>query len=394
LILFDKIYIGIIFYEIMSFNFFVKGEIYLNLKLNQKLIFLFVLIISFASIDYVHFKKASAQYSVEQEAAFIAAVDLSLVYQFHPLMQYYDPNLKLFIRPFKVNGSEQLNIAINERGLEFKTAEEKYMPEIKKTGLEISNIQAQIKEIENKRDNEVSQLNEKYKTLINDSGTAAEKSKKQSERMEKITAIQQKYTASIDSLNAKQKPLQDNCNKLIANIKSVYYLNSSESRELIRKINQEVVESIKYVAGKQGVKAVINISNKAYYNAKLIEKNFMDGYGMNSNSGTASNDFNNIVPRPDYAKLLTLYEPLKENNNEIHGINISRTDKEVKLKQLKSAWNETNRNFEGLFIDDALLYGGIDITSSVISYIYLKHGVPKDTALVIEEIFNDGGHLK
>lgn len=347
-----------------------------------------------------------ANASVEDGAvadAFIAAVDISIVYALHPLMQYFDQNTGYFIKPPKqvVSHQEFLNI-IKTRSSDFKQNAEGNSSEIKRLKTEIETLVKEIEKLENYKITETGVINEKYDALIK-SVEPAQQNALSTQRAGELDKVEKKFNGDIGDKNKKLSALLDSQEKLQRSMLKSYYLSPEETAKKFEEINAEIGEAIKTAAKKNGVKAVINLNllMSAKPEKFMAEKNIEDKTKINSTLEYL------IANGPNYSKILGALRTFEAGmSKEI----ISTRDKQYseseyikmlqkmqKDQEIESAKNSffTKEYISGLkpirkFASNPIVYGGVDITEAVIVPLMVKHGVPAEKARALYEAVTNG----
>lgn len=335
--------------------------------------------------------------------AFIAAVDISVVYALHPLMQYFDQNTGYFIKPPKqaVSHQEFLNI-IKTRSGDFKQSAEGNSSEIKRLKAEIETLVKEIEKLENYKITEAGSINEKYDALLK-SAEPAQQAALNTQRAGELDKVEKKFSGDIGDKNKKLSALLDSQEKLQRSMLKSYYLSPEETAKKFEEINAEIGEAIKAAAKKNGVKAVINLNllMPAKSEKSAAEKNIEDKTKINSTLEYL------IANGPDYSKILGALRTFEAGmSKEI----ISTRDKQYseseyikmlqkmqKDQEIESAKNSffTKEYISGLkpvrkFASNPIVYGGVDITEAVIVPLMVKHGVPAEKARALYEAVTGG----
>ncbi len=335
--------------------------------------------------------------------AFIAAVDISIVYALHPLMQYFDQNTGYFIKPPKqaVSHQEFLNI-IKTRSGDFKQSAEGNSSEIKRLKTEIETLVKEIEKLENYKITEAGVVNEKYDALLK-SAEPAQQTALSTQRAGELDKVEKKFAGDIGDKNKKLSALLDSQEKLQRSMLKSYYLSPEETAKKFEEINAEIGEAIKAAAKKNDVKAVINLNllMPAKSEKFMDEKNIEDKTKINSTLEYL------ISNGPDYSKILGALRTFESGmSKEI----ISTRDKQYseseyikmlqkmqKDQEIESAKNSffTREYISGLkpvrkFASNPIVYGGVDITEAVIVPLMIKHGVPAEKAKALYRAVSGG----
>lgn len=349
---------------------------------------------------------AAAEAGVSANAgAFIAAVDISVVYALHPLMQYFDQSTGYFIKPPKhtVSHQEFLNI-IKTRSNDFKQSAEGNSSEIKRLKTEIETLAKEIEKLENYKVTEAGSVNEKYDALLK-SAEPAQQAGLNTQRAGELDKIEKKFAGDIGEKNKKLSALLDSQEKLQRSLLKSYYLSPEETAKKFEEINAEIGEAIKAAAKKNGAKAVINLNllMPAKPEKSAAEKNIEDKTKISSNLEYL------IANGPDYSKILGALRTFEAGmSKELINTRdkqyseseyIKMLQKMQKDQELESAKNSffTKEYISGLkpvrkFTSNPIVYGGVDITEAVIVPLMIKHGLPAEKAKALYEAVTGAGN--
>ena len=330
------------------------------------------------------------------------SVDIDMVYALHPLMQYYDPGLNLFIRPPDAGTDDEFSKEIRKRNAAFESAKVKYAPEIDKLKSTITALGSDLKKLENEKADEISKASENLGRML-----SADKNNKTGNKsgggidFDKIYEIGKIYDAKIDKIRKQLKEAETEYAG--AHIKSMgaHYLNAEESSELMKKIDSEITAAASAVAAVKKAGLIVNRGS-----AELIkdrnpgDEKKEDAAAVESSeiSIFMKNGFNVFAGRagiitpageaPDYSKAMFFYrsEAYRLEDDEAgNGANSFKTIAgRIKLNENSLRMNNFVKKPDFVKEIGRDLFEGVDITPAVIIYILRDHGFSKEQA---EDIF-------
>ncbi len=330
------------------------------------------------------------------------SVDINMVYALHPLMQYYDPGLNLFIRPPDAKTEEEFSGEVRKRNAAFELSKEKYAAEIEKLKSKLTALGSELKKLENEKADEISKASENLAGTL-----SSAKNNKTGEKsgsgiaFDKIYGIGKTYDLKIAKI---QKQLKETEIEYAgAHIKSMgaHYLNAEESAELMKKIDSEIAAAATAVASAKKAGLIVNRGfaklikdrnsggeikdNAAAADSSEINifikggfKSFIAGAGIMTPSGEA----------PDYSKARFFYrsDAYRLEDDEVNnGADSFKTIAgRIKINENYLRMNNAVKKPDSVKEIGPELLEGADITPAVIIYILRDHGFSKEQA---EDIF-------
>ena len=322
--------------------------------------------------------------SDEVSEPFIGTVDMMTVYTFHPLMQYYNHELGLFLKPFKKesNSYEKLLLLIEERNKEYNAAKGSRLSEYNRLKAEYEDIKSQMSKLESIYVFEGSSLNDK---MLQDTAAAKSDSEKKdiaSKFRTKTFAAQKKFEKDSEALKTKFADASLASDKIFNALLEVHYLNAEKSQKQLSEINAEIREAIKFAAKKFNVKAIVNVSSP-----EIRRPEYMDAASTQPVSFMPAKFHDVESINPDYNQILSMlrnfeYRPDKVHNpNNIRNIFMNSTFIPLIEKKNRMA------KVDGI-ITDSFLFGNIDLTHAVIIYLMAKNGISKEKAELMLDFLN------
>jgi hypothetical protein len=346
---------------------------------------------------------AAAAETVAAGGEACVSVDIGMVYALHPLMQYYDPGLNLFIRPPDARTDDEFSKEIQKRNAAFELSKVKYAPEIDKLKSKITTLGSDLKKLENEKADEISKASENLAGTL----SSAKNNKTGGKSgggidFDKIYDIGKTYDAKIDKARKQLKEAETEYAG--AHIKSMgaHYLNAEESAELMKKIDSEIAAAASAVAAVKKAGLIVNRGFAEFIkdrnsggeikeDAAAAESSeisiFMKG-GFNAFAGRAGI----LTPAgeaPDYSKALFFYRSDSyrlEDDEAGNGANIFKKNIAGRIKLSENSLRMSNAVKKPDFVKEigTDLFEGTDITPAVIIYILRDHGFSKEQA---EDIF-------
>jgi len=321
----------------------------------------------------------------------IGTVDMDALYAFHPLMQYYDNNAGLFIKPAGEGVTyAELQKAIELRALDYQQNLEARSGEIAKLKAEIKKVNDEIKKVENISAAKYMKLNDAFSAelaKVKDQKARQEMSRKHNVEFMKVQA---EADAGKKSLEEKLSAAMTSCEKAQREILKSYYLSADESADFFKKINDEIKEAINYAAAAKGIKAVINTSRISSGVGRADSHGNKTGAGeIDAVAGKAAAA---LEKGPDYSKVLAILQAGDAGREEEGGKGPGDVLKKIYLNRGEIA----SLKFGGTtaISNSPILTGGEDLTLLAVVYILKKHNVPKENAEVIGEIIMGGSASK
>lgn len=330
------------------------------------------------------------------------SVDINMVYALHPLMQYYDPGLNLFIRPPDAKTDEEFSKEVQKRNAAFELSKEKYAAEIDKLKSKITALGSDLKKLENEKADEISNASEGLDRLL-----AAGKNNKTGANsgnginFDKIHEIGKNYDLKTAKIRKQLKEAETEYAAAHLKSMSAHYLNAEESAELMKKIDSEIAEAASAVAAAKKSGLIVNRSHAKFIkdrNSGIEKKDddaeaesseisiFMTG-GFNAFTGGAGI----ITPAgeaPDYSKAQFFYRSdaySLEDDEANNGADSFKTIAgRIKLAEKSLRMNNAVKKPDSVKEISTDLFEGSDITPAVIIYILRDHGFSKEQA---EDIF-------
>ncbi len=204
-----------------------------------------------------------------------ATVNLSLVYNFHPLVQTYVPDEGYFMKIDK-----------NDRGI-FKKRSDDNRELINSCYDELDKIKENIKNLSNETDNLQFNCWQKKKKIENSIDiNSKEKTVNETNLNQKLELNEKEYRNGLSKIAFKKELLLKKAAEIETKLKSVNYFTGAEHKSIVEKIKKEVNEAILEISKKYQLYPVINSTNfhmqrqenkRTARNTKIIEsKNFID----------------------------------------------------------------------------------------------------------------------
>lgn len=325
--------------------------------------------------------------------AYLATVDLAVLFALHPQMQYYDQKAGLFIKPPKLasNYQEFLNV-IKNRSKDFARDSEANAPEIKRLKFEIETLKAEIEKLETLKAGETAAITQKYDAMSED-----EKNKNASARAEELNAVEKKFKADLDAKKQKHSDLLDAFEKIQRSLLKVYYLSPEETAKKFDEINGEIRRAVLKEAKKNGARSIINLNLMAPRPEKASApaartSDEKAAFGSMLESLAASG--------PDYTKILgalkTFEGGVTKDLVSTRNPEFSETEYVSMLKKMQRD-QEMEMASSSFFTKDyimrlapvkkiassPIIYGGTDLTRGAAIEILTANGVSKEKAAAL-----------
>lgn len=201
-----------------------------------------------------------------------AFVDLNKIYSFHPMMQYYDPALSLFLKPLDVNDKLAQQKVIDKRNEEYGKLYRQISPKLFSLKAEIEHVDGQIKSVI------------KTKELINsekanDPAGVADKKQVKKRILE--------LNAEISRLKSELDKLRESYEQAASPLISIHYAGVQQSVKILKTIKKDVDAAILKVAGELGISEVF--LSETSYEAPFIN------YTAENNNKKKIFDFDGLV---------------------------------------------------------------------------------------------------
>lgn len=315
---------------------------------------------------------------------FIGTVDVAAIYALHPLMQYYNHELGLFLKPFKSEdlSYEKLLSLIEARNKEYAAARDAASSEMKRLKAEYDETVRQISKAESVCVFESSALNEK---LLQETAAAKSDSEKNEISRKcrlKTLEIQKKMEADTAPLKSKLADITAASDKVYNSLLDVQYLGREKSDKMLSDINAEIREAIAYAAQKTGVRAVMNAGYSDLRKPEYMEVSAPPPAAVQT---PKPRDVDGIVH--DYNPILNLLRNFEYKPDSVHNPkNIRNIFMNSTFIPILEARGKMTR-IKGV-INEPFLYGSTDLTPMVIIYLMAKNGISREKAELLLEFFN------
>lgn len=334
----------------------------------------------------------------------IIGVKIALIYSMHPLMQYYDPQLHLFIKPIDAQNAAEFSRQLNMRKALFEESKKAALPQVEKLKNKIMSLSAELKKIENEKSEEI------YKLSENVSRAIASKNKTAGDKisLDKIHETRKKY----DSKTSEIRGQIDDAGKLIYKTQldslKFHYLSPEESAALMNKIDSEIISAVTAVAAMKKACMAANITSAELSGiltgnsaVQLLQtsENAIEEKGATAEF--TKTKFEAYKPAsvkilsdraPDYSKAMFFFSSdayfNDEEKNKAHlGEVINKIDLMSASSQLASVIEKPD------FVKklSPRYFKGEDLTAAVIIYILKNYGFDKRQA---EDFFNAVSELE
>ncbi|HNY10812.1 MAG TPA: hypothetical protein PKK26_04385 [Candidatus Wallbacteria bacterium] len=344
----------------------------------------------------------------EKGDAYIATIDIAAVYALHPMMQYYDEKVGLFIKPPKKETTYDDFLKITQaRNNDFKKLFEGQASEIKRMKGEIDVLKTEMKRLEYQKAVESAPINETFEAEISKAAKNEDKKKLIIERNNLLGSIQTKYDIEIEKKSKTLSGLLDSYEKIQRSLLKVYYLTPEETAKKFEEITLEIKETIKLAAKKKGVKAVVN-SN--YFSGKPEKKKTVEK--SVEEKTRANSDLEELLKNgPDYSKALGILRTLesgmakdvvKTRNPEYNETEYVKMLQKMNKDREKEDISKNYHSKDYIAHLDQLIettlspvfYGDTDLTWLTVISIMVKNGISKEKAETISEVILDSTSSK
>jgi len=335
------------------------------------------------------FPAEGAERKTDVSDNFIGSVDLDTVLAFHPLMLYFDADLKLFLKPAEnLISTVDFNRIVETRNVDFIRSRDANMPEIRRLRSEAAIAAAELAKLGARAEAEINNLNERFKEII----AQADDEKDRQARIEKqqsgVAGLKNEYAVEEKRLKNKLKEISASLDVHLNSLLKHHYLTAAESAGLLARVEKEVLDAIKTVAGREGITVVVNVGSNfgdEQSGPKKSGKNLMDVIRKNDDTLTAGPSYTNIC------NFLMPAVPERKKTEKGPADNFA-----VKADGLiKKRLNKNADYFKGLRIlkesgigdlrDSFIVTGGSDITAKVIVHILKKNGIQSENAAAVEK---------
>ncbi len=186
----------------------------------------------------------------------LIGVKIDLIYAMHPLMQYYDPQLHLFIKPVDAQTSEEFSKQLNKRKILFEESKKIALPQVDKLKNKITSLSSELKKLENEKSEEIYKLSESVNRAISSKNkTAGEKFS-----MDKIHETRKKYDEKISEIRRQIDDAVTLTYKTQLDSLKTHYLSPEESAALMDKIDSEIISAVTAVAAIKKASIAANIT--------------------------------------------------------------------------------------------------------------------------------------
>ncbi len=313
--------------------------------------------------------------------AIIGMADLDAIYAFHPLMQYYDKNAGLFIKPFEgTPTAAELLKAATVRNDEYQKNKDSKAGQLNKTKALLQEAEKELKNIENRYSAETIKINEKLKAEIMTAKTPESKQAKQKELQAELGKVQMKINEETEKQKAAVAELSLSFERSQTSLMAYFYQNEAETSATFDKINAEIKETIIAVASKKGLRAVVNSSGMA------ASPKTETGAGERADDPEKLKKLDDILKKgPDYSDILNILQIADTRDADEKGPSEARG----RLEKIYSKRKEiTEQKSGGALASSSVITGGADITAAVAANILFKYKVPKENIERIVEILS------
>lgn len=320
----------------------------------------------------------------EKVEPLIGTVDLAVVYSFHPLMQYYNHDLGLFLKPFKGENQsyEKLLSLIEARNKEYKAAKDAVAPEIKRLKTEYDEINRQISKVESICVFEASSANDKMLQEAAAAKSDSEKDEISRKYRKKTFDIQKKLEAETAALKSKLSEITVSNDRIFNSLLELHYLNRENSDKLLSDINSEIREALSYAAKKTNVRAIMNVGAMEIRKPDYME---MSPALPAAAVPAKPRDAEGIVP--DYNPILSMLRNFEYKPDSVHN---PKNIRNIFMNSTFIPLLENNRKMTKIkgVINDPILFGNTDLTPMVVIYLMAKNGISREKAELLLDFFN------
>lgn len=369
-------------------------------------LFGFSLMVIFAAADDCAAQKqpkdeSAKESPAESDESFIATVDMATVFALHPLMQYFDQKVGLFIKPPKPGTTHQEFLAmIAARKADFQKSMEGNASEINRLKTEIDNLKKEVVRLNVQKYNESAAVDSKYDPQLQNTTDEVERKNISTQISSELLKISKKFDSEIAAKTKKIGDLLDSYEKIQRSLLKLYYLTPEETAKMFEAISGEIKETIKIAARKNGIRAVINVNvaTPPREGGQTPPEKSID----EKTEQTA--DLDNLLKNgPDYTKSLNTLMAYSEglSKDVIKTRNPQMSEKEYVEMHQKMGLAREKENAESSFFSKEqimklkqvkefastpVIYGGTDLTWFTVITIMVKNGVPKEKAEAISDV--------
>ena len=347
--------------------------------------------------DMLKCSDAGAAEKNETEEIILGTVDIAALYAFHPLMQYYDQRVDLFIKlpPKNITYQDFFTLTQNRQS-EFQKIAADNSSEIKRIKDELALLRQDIQKLDSGKAIEAAPVNEKFDKRIQSAASEDERKKLLMQRTAELEKIEVKFETDLLNKNKKMSELLDSYEKIQRSLLKIYYLTPEETAAKFEDIDNEIKEAVKIAAKKKGVKAVMNFSLPLpeEQNDGVDEKSLKEKNKINS-------DLENLLAAgPDYSKAFSILKTSDDKSVENSGDESLKKPDHVKFLSELAAGNDredamkiytSKRYFTKLkaaarMASRSFIYGGTDLTRLALIIIMAKGGISKEKAEAASEV--------
>jgi predicted nucleic acid-binding Zn-ribbon protein len=297
----------------------------------------------------------------------IGAVNMAVLYNFHPLVQTFVPERGRFM---KITGS---TTDFNGRYTENRKM-------ISDTNRQISDIQKKITRLdEEKRTVQLLYWRKKRRIETDmDSVLKNPSTKKEtidfSREKEQLKQIESGLFEDLKKVDETKANLENEAKKLDDQLKSINFYTGAEHDKIVARITEEIRESIKEEARKEGMTMVLNTGRYRLEKKVVKQEKF--------NFHRIYNPAQESVPRNIYDGNYDLTDMIEAHG----GLENSKgfLDYQMSLYQdVMVKFEDRMAPFVNENLNDMILLGGKDITDSVLKSILTRYNIEKEKIEVI-----------
>jgi len=359
-----------------------------------------ILVLSLSFILSAGVCGAQTKESDEGDDAIIGTIDIAAVYALHPMMQYYDQKLELFIKAPKQGTTYEEFMKITQtRRDEFKKLFEGQASEIKRLKEEMDVLKKEVKKLDIQKVVEAAPINENFDSQIQKAADEDSKKKLLAQRTGELVKVDKKFNTEIDAKNKKLNDLLDSYQKIQRSLLKIYYLTPEETAKKFEEITSEIKDTIKLAAKKKGLKAVVNLNAVSGRDDKKKQPEITI-----AEKEKVSSDLADILANgPDYTKAMSALRTfesglskdlLKTKNPEFNETEYVKMLQQMSKDREKEAVSAAylskdyimNLNQLVSATTAPLVYGNTDLTWLTVIAIMVKNGIPKEKAETISEV--------
>ncbi|HOD41842.1 MAG TPA: hypothetical protein PKL57_14880 [Candidatus Wallbacteria bacterium] len=302
---------------------------------------------------------------------FIATIDLATVYALHPMMNYYDPSLNLFIKPAPKGATHADFVAlISERRKQYNKEAAAKAHELQKIKDDIETVWKEIKKSGTKKMTDFDLLEKKYAPLLQKTTNEVELKKNQLQYAEASREFYDKYDAEFKGKQKKLSSLLDAQEKIQFSLLRNYYLPPEETDKIFEQINADIKEAVKIAAKKNNVRAVLNFN---MLNADFKNKSLQ---GVEAEKKLTSDETEALLKDgPDYSRPLETLKAYESFNDKTPGFNPRLFSSEFSPSGGLSA--------------RPLVTRGKDLTWFTVITLMVKNGIPKEKAEAVSDVISE-----